>query len=418
MRFSVVGVRLSASVLVGAVAVSGADPRAGRVSGREEGVVVVDHGLNPKKYPVYLGKERGWQDLYNQDDRGAYYLEREFGFRSTRLNLRITQAYIGNEAEPTGRLGLRFPKGSRNVTPTQPLWCSTWCRYAEKFHGMLDVVIGGRGLTGVAPTFDYGTAGAVGFVRARWEHEEGLIGATFLMLPDDDRFFCEVSVETAARGPVAISLCCWPFGNFVYWTGAGRSVLLRYGREYALPPDENTVLFTDPQFDTVGKECQGTCALTYLPNECRSVSVKRTFPLFVTLNLPEAGAGQTVYAHFVLWELLHRRGEDAFAYVKRREDDTLALWDCLPLITDPKLADAREAGLREVRERMTGFDGELSAVRSGRGEGSAVGGLSGRVLGLRWGQFYRREAERHVGSCHWRNALECLRLSGELLLRE
>ena len=384
---------------------------------------VIDHGLRPKAYPVYLGMGAGlgWRDLYNQDEAGAYYLEREFGFRNVKLDLRITQAFIGDAAHPTGRLGLRYPKGGRLVTGTQPEWYSTWCRYDDRFPGMLDVVIGKGGLKDTAPEFECGSLGAIGFVRARWSHKGGTVTATFLMLPDDDRLFCEIGVKPKTRRDrVAVSLCCWPTGKSLARTATGSSPELKYRSPYTLPPDDATVLFADPEFDPVGKTKQGVCAITYFPDECESVTVERTFPVLVTLNLTRSRGNECAYAHFVLYELLHRRGDAAFAYVSEKEAETLAIFESMAGLADPRFVSQREAGIAEVRQKLRVFDEARKAIQMAEPEAAATDGLprlSDRVLNLRWADFYRREALRHLASGDWHQALMAVRIAHQFLAK-
>ena len=380
---------------------------------------VADLGLRPKVYPHYLGKGRGWQDLYNQDETGAYYLEREFRFCNVRLDLRITQAYIGNESRPVGRLGVRFPASAHLVTGTQPQWVSTWCKYDEKFPGMLDVFVGEKGLRGVPPEFESGSLGPIAFLRARWFHEKAAVAATFLMLPDDDRLFCEVGVRPRTSGlPVRVSLCCWPGGKFEFQTASTKSPALRYDMSYSLPARDHTVVFGDPSFDPAGRLPWGVCALTYSPEECQSAQVKRTFPLFVTLNLRATHQTNAVYTHFVLWELLHRRGALAFSYVTRREADTLVQFDSMKGIDAPRLRARRERGLREARRRLRALDAALRTMpppEQTRPPAAAPSPLSERALNLRWMAFYRSRADAYLASGNWRAALRAIaRVEGAL----
>jgi len=370
---------------------------------------VLDHGLRPKVYPKYLGKGPGlgWQDLYNQDETGAYYLEREFELRNTRLDLRITQAYIGDESHPTGRLGLRFPKSHRPVTPTQPEWISTWCRYDDSYPGLLDVLIGGKGLEGVPPKFECDSKSANAFVRCEWRHEAGAVTALFLMPPDDDRLFCEVSVtpnDPEAR--IAVSLCCWPLGKFTARTATATSPALAYKKTYTLPAGDATVLFGDPALDPKGKSKQGACALTYFPEECSSATIERRFPAFVTLNLAPREGAPIAHAHFVLWELLHRRGDEAFRYVAEKEADTLSMFSRMRGVADPRLADLREKRIEEAGNAMARIDADVKHMRS-----------SPQSADVRCAEFYRDEAVYYLASGDWQRASAALAKAGEACRR-
>lgn len=386
-----------------------------------EPVRVVDHGLRPKVYPTYLGPELGWQDLYNQDGTGAYYLERELEFHNVRLGLRLTQTYIGGSAHPAGLLGLRYRESNHLVTATQPVWDSTWCRCDDKFPGFLDVALGEKGLEGVPVELECGNEGASGFIRSRWHHEAGAVTATFVMLSDDDRLFCEVGITPSVpNAKVAVTLLCWPFGQFVARTASSVSPVLTYGQPYTLPREDHTVLFTDPRFDPTGTISQGTCALTYFPEECVSVTATRTFPLFVTLNLSSTAEGGSVYAHFVLWELLHRRGDGAFVYVAEREVETLSLFDSLGAMQDAKLAAARDKGIKQVRDTLAAFDRPTKATHSPRENVAFSSGswrLSDQALNWRWARFYRDETVRYLASGNWRQASQCVALASQFLAK-
>ena len=374
-------------------------------------VTVVDHGLLPAVYPRYLGRGTGlgWQDRYNQDREGRLWVRREFEFRGVRLPWRVAQTFAGDPTRPVGRLGLRFVQSKQRVTSTQPRWIATWGRHDEEFPGLLDVTVGSKGLAGVPPTMTCGRTGAVGQVRFRWEHDQGLVEATFIMLPDDDRLFAEVAVTP--RGPaekLAVSLCCWPFGDFRVRTNSRNSPPLIYGKPHRLPEGDPTALFTDPAFDPTGKESLGTCGLTYFPGETRSVTAKRTFPLFLTLRLPPPEEGKTAYLHFSLWELLHRRGEDAWKYLAEREGDTLQQFGALPEIQDPRFAEARRRGLGEVRQSCEQVRARLSRVtlsstRPGTRERDDQ--LRESVLHRRWARFFCDEAEHALKSGDWRAAM-------------
>ena len=386
-------------------------------------VTVIDHGLLPAVYPRYLGRGTGlgWQDRYNQDGEGRLWVRREFEFRGVRLPWRVAQTFAGDPTHPVGRLGLRFAQSRQHVTSTQPRWIATWGRHDEEFPGLLDVTIDSKGLAGVPPTMTCGSAGAVGQVRFRWEHDRGLVEATFIMLPDDDRLFAEVAVTP--RGPVeqlAVSLCCWPFGDFRARTNSHNSPPLIYGKPHRLPEADPTVLFTDPAFDPTSKESLGTCGLTYFPSETRSVTAKRTFPLFLTLRLPPPEEGETAFLHFSLWELLRRRGENAWEYLAEREGDTLQQFGSLPEIQDPRFSEARKRGLEEARQFCEQVRARLSRValpstRPGTRKGE--GQLRESELHWRWARFFCDEAEHALKSDGWRAAMAAVRRAEDRLDR-
>jgi hypothetical protein len=350
-------------------------------------VRVVDHGLQALAFPRYMGKNYGWRDVYNQDAPGRYWLRRELEFHGTRLAWRIGQTFSGDVARSIGRLGLRFAQSGHRVTPTQPRWLATWGRHDEQFPGLLDVTIDGKGLAGQPVALTAGRTGSVGRVHVRWPHVEAL----FVMLPDDDRLFVEVAITPAAAAKeIAVSLCCWPTGKFRARTASGLSSKLGYGRAVTLSKGARTVLFTDPAVDPTGRRAQGHCALTYFPERVGPASVKRTFPLFVTIRPPIPTQGKTAYVHVVLWEMLGRRGDQAWRYLAEREANTLRQFESLAGMQAPWLATRRRQGLEQARRRLAGM---------------------GDAPPKAWAQFYRDEAAYHLHAHDWRAALEAIKAS-------
>lgn len=374
------------------------------------GVTVLDHGMAPAAYPRYLGSGPGlgWQDIYNQDAQGRYWLRREVKFQGVRIPWRIGQTFAGDAARPIGRLGLRFARDSHPVTRTQPRWLATWGRHDEKFPGLLDVQIGEQGLPGAPVEISAGHTGAVGHVRFGWRHDAGEVEATFLMLPDDDRLFVEVTVRPLARvEQITVSLCCWPLSKFCMRTASLTSPALPYGKPLPLPEADATVLFADPEFDPAGKVQEAACGLTYFPDECSSATATRTFPLFVEFRLPAPQAGAPAHVHFVLWELLHRRGDEAWAYLAGREADTLACFEALPCIQAPQFANPRQLGLQEAEREVVEFDRRaklIPAADCGSQLRDGYWAVSASAVQWQWAGFYRREAAYHLRAEDWRAA--------------
>jgi len=256
-------------------------------------------------------------------------------------------------------------------------------------------------------------------VRFRWAHPVGPVEATFVMLPDDDRLFVEVVVR--ARKPIkrwAVSLCCWPAGRFRARTAAGMSPDLTYGKVHRFPDEAPTVLLTDPAADRKGRRAEGTCALTYFPSECASATAKRTLPLYVTLNMRPPRPGTPASAHVVLWELLHRRGDDAWRYLARREAETLARFDALPGIQAPRFAERRRQGLLAVRKQLDALDGRKGLISPWHPKPTLRKGywsVPGPGLAFRWVQFYRGEAQYQLQSEDWRAASRAIEQAGRHL---
>ena len=386
-------------------------------------VTMVDHGLRPAVFPCYLGRGPGlgWQDLYNQDDTGRYWLRREFEFRGTRLGWRIGQTFAGSAARPVGRLGLRFAQSGHRVTRTQPRWLATWGRHDAKFPGLLDVLMDGKSLVGVPVDIAGTHTGPVGHVRFRWDHPSGVVEAVFTMLPDDDRLFVEVRA-TPRRTPkrMTVSLCCWPFGQFRVRTATGLSPVLTYGKPRDLPKGDRTVLLTDPAFDRGGGLGEGTCGLTYFPSECVSATVTRTFPLFVNLDLPIPRTGSPAYLHVVLWELLHRRGDEAWRYLTDREPDTLARFDRLAGVAAPRFAERRHRTLDQVRRQLAVLDRQIKRTSPPTQQARLRRGywaLSRTALAWRWARFYRDEAAYHLAAEDGLAASHALRTATQHLVK-
>ena len=380
-----------------------------RAAAAQPTATVVDHGLRAAAYPRYLGRGPGlgWQDLYNQDDRGRYWLLREIEFRGTRIPWRIGQTYAGDTTHPVGRVGLRFAQSGHRVTRTQPRWLATWGRHDEKFPGLLDVRIDGTSLVGAPVEIAPGHTGSAAHVALRWAHAKGAVRTLLVMRPDDDRLFAEVAVRPREQADrVTVSLCCWPLGRQPsVRTASAEPLALPYGKQVDLPPGDATVLFADPAFDPVGKGQDATCGLTYVPEECLSASATRRFPLFVEFELAAPQAGEAVHAHLALWELLHRRGDAAWAYLAAREANTLAQFESLPGMQAPRLAERRRAELAEARRELRQVNQALNAaglVRERPALREGYWALSRQAIHALWAAFYRDEAAYCLDAEDWR----------------
>ena len=375
-------------------------------------VTVTDHGFAPAVFPRYFGREHGWLDTYNEDPQDGLWMRHELAFDGSRIPWRILQTYAGAKATPVGGLGLRFPLSGHRVTKTQPRWAGTWGRHDETFPGLLDVEVDSCGLADAPCRLTGSDGGDVGSIQAVWEHPDADITAMFLMLPDDDRLFVEIGVRPRRETEsIAVVLRCWPRGDFVMRTRSGTSPPLGYGQPYPFPADQATVLFTDPEADPKGKAFEGTCALTYMPQECSAAEATRTFPLFVKLQLPPPPAGGTVYSHIVLWELMQRRGDEAWDYLTSREEDTLSQFTRIHHFRAPALAATRNDNLERARGQLANLDQQLneSPQPGTRPEyGSGYWRMSEDSLTRHWVRFHCAEAERALSRGDWQEASDSL----------
>ena len=378
-------------------------------------VSVTDLGLRPACYPRYFGRGPGlgWQDVYNQDDAGRLWLLREVSFRGARIPWRVGQTFAGDVSRPVGRLGLRFVRSGHRVTATQARWVATWGRHDEKFPGLVGVEVDGEGLAGAAVRITPGTTGAVGRVRFEWDHPAGDVQATFVMLPDDDRLFVEVLVRPRdAAAQVDVTLCCWPLGKFGLRTASSTSPALPYGKAYELPTGDATVLFADPSFDPKGKSPEGVCGLTYFPDECLAASATRTFPLTLKLALKPPRPGEAHSAHVVLWELLRRRGDEAWGYLAGREAETLAQFAALPGMDAARFAEPRQEGLQQAEQELSDLLRDTKQASLPPCEPvllPARWAVPAAGIEWRWVCFHTDEAKYYLRSQDWPAALTALR---------
>jgi len=376
------------------------------------GITVIDHGFLPSVFPRYLGREHGWQDVHNEDAQGRLWMRRELEFQGARIPWRIFQTCADTPANPVGRIGLRFPLSGHRATKTQTRWAGTWGRHDEQFPGLLDVEVDGRNLTNVPCRLTGTDDGDIGRIHASWEHPDAAITATFLMLPDDDRLFAELRVRPEREAEsIVVILRCWPRGDFQMRTRSGISPALGYGRAYPFPPDDATVLFTDPEEDRKGKAFEGTCALTYMPQECVSAGATRTFPLFVKLELPPPPAGDPVYCHFVLWELMQRRGDRAWNYLASREEDTLSQFTRIRHFVAPELVDVRKRNTERVKAGLKALDQKLGSVAQSTATPECISGYwrtPPHELARRWVTFHRTAALHALQRGDWQAAKEAL----------
>lgn len=371
-------------------------------------VTIVDHGFLPAVFPRYLGPEHGWQDVHNEDVQGRLWMRRELAFQGARIPWQIFQMCADTESIPVGRIGLRFPLSDQRTTKTQPRWAGTWGRHDEQFPGLLDVEIDSRDLADV-PCQLTGTDDCdVGDIHASWEHPSAAVTATFLMLPDDDRLFVELCVRPRQQTEsIVVVLRCWPRGDFHARTRSGTSPALGYNQPHSFPPDAATVLFTDPKADPKGNAFEGTCAVTYMPQECVSAGATRTFPLFVRLELQSPPANEAVYCHVVLWELMQRRGDEAWDYLTNREDDTLSQFTRIRHFTAPAVVEIRERGVARVRDGLAELDRRLGYAAGPAGTPQHTAGywhMTPRQLAQRWIEFHRAGVERALSQGDWQAA--------------
>lgn len=372
------------------------------------GVTAIDHGFLPAVFPRFLGREHGWQDVHNEDVQGRLWMRRELAFQGARIPWRIFQTCAETPENPVGRIGLRFPLSGHRATKTQTRWAGTWGRHDEQFPGLLDVEIDSRDLTGVPCQLVGTDDGDIGRIHASWEHPDAAVTATFLMLPDDDRLFAELCVKPRRQAEsIVVTLRCWPRGDFRLRMQSGTSPALRYGQPHAFPPDEATVLFTDPEEDRKGKAFEGTCALTYMPQECVSAGATRTFPLFVRLELQPPPAGEAVYCHFVLWELMQRRGDRAWNYLASREEDTLSQFTRIRHFAAPELVEVREQNAERVEAALKALDQKLGSVAQSTATPECISGywrIPSHQLARSWIAFHRTAAARALQRGDWQAA--------------
>ena len=372
-------------------------------------VTVTDHGLRPAVFPRYLGKGPGlgWQDLHNQDDSGRYWVRREFEFANARVPWRLFQLFTGSPDHPIGLLGLRFAQSAHRVTATQPRWLGTWGARDEQYPGLLDVRVGDEHLAGVPVDFERGQVGAAGFVVCRWRPPFGSVEATFMMLPDDERLFLQVWLQPRESvDQLSISLYCWPLGDFAAVTEGAEPVPLSYGKAYTLPETRSSLLLADPQFDPAGREDHGVCGLTYIPLQTTSCQLTRTFPLELRFRVAP-GTDSEYRLHFALWELLHRRGDDAWQYLLSRETDTVERLSRL----DACLSAAHTQDLGRAQRRLDRLSARIDGATAPSATPELTGGYwrcHGAARAWSWAQFFHAEAVYALGMRNWMTSDACV----------
>ena len=241
--------------------------------------------------------------------------------------------------------------------------------------------------------------GRRGVLDLVWRTPDGGARVRFLGLPDDDRLFCEVAVDSDAPGcRLRLDLRCYPsFFTSHHRRKGDRRVLtptaeVKEGetRELALLQDD-WCFYQDRVFDPALGEGEGPCAMLVQAAEGATIQ-HRPGGYAVETRIEFAPGTRT--ARLVFWDFRGRGNADALEHVRAAIPDTrqeLARLDFTP-------AALRAADFAALRREVAGAIAEAAripaakelAARAGKWldalppEDAAAGSVAAEEARIRW----------------------------------
>lgn len=230
------------------------------------------------------------------------------------VNYSLYYAYINDPAFKEKYPNKPFPYLYRDWTRSSNLglggaaWCSA---------GFMDVIAGKDLRFTVCKEIKVVEKGKRGVVDVVWEHEKANIKARFIILPGDDKVYLKVSVDpkielSKIRVCFLATLCpCIKEEDWYHWIStASRSISRKDQQVSNLDPQTEPWVFI---FDSK-KNRRGTCALMYLPEEAKKVSVTQVCGTFVDVIYP----GSIKEMRFILWNFpkKYKSVEEVYLYLK------------------------------------------------------------------------------------------------------